>query len=262
MRLDLPLDSGGVSIHVRDQGSGPPLLHLHGGWGHAIYPFDRQVEALTSTHRVLTPDRSGYGRSTRTHEPFGLDFHRRAALETLALMDALELERVALWGHSDGAVIACWMGLEAPERCRALILEALHFDRAKPGSEDFFDTMAARPRDFPQSVTAIAAAEHGADYWESLLSREGAVWCALRETPHPWPDLFDGRLGELTPPVLILHGADDPRTEPWELTAVEEALPRARFRVLGGGGHSPHSESKVWKLATQEALEFLELHEP
>ena len=257
MEVDLTLESGDVSVYVRDFGRGRPLIHLHGGWGHDIYPFDRQVELLEGQYRVLVPDRHGYGRSTRRLEPFAFDFHRRAAGETLALMDALGLEQAVLWGHSDGAVTAVWMGLEAPERCSALVLEALHFDRAKRSSTEFFETMATDPSAFPRAVTSIAAAEHGADYWEHLLRSEGMVWRQIQETPYPWPDLFDGRMGELTAPVLVLHGAEDPRTEPRELEAVQQALPGAEICLLEGGGHSPHSQEEVWKGATQTALDFL-----
>ncbi|HET8723420.1 MAG TPA: alpha/beta hydrolase, partial [Anaeromyxobacteraceae bacterium] len=50
-------------IHVREAGSGPPLLVLHSGWGWEAYPFDRQLAALSGDWRVLAPDRTGYGGS-------------------------------------------------------------------------------------------------------------------------------------------------------------------------------------------------------
>jgi pimeloyl-ACP methyl ester carboxylesterase len=43
-----------------------------------------------------------------------LDFHRRAAAETILFLDALGIERAVLWGHSDGAVISAMTGLAAP----------------------------------------------------------------------------------------------------------------------------------------------------
>lgn len=248
------------AIACRDLGTGSePLLHLHGGWGHDIYPFDQPLSILARRYRVLIPDRAGYGRSGRRHHPFPLEFHRQAAAETLRVMDALEIESAVLWGHSDGACTAVWMGLEAPQRCRAIILEALHFDRAKPSSRRFFTAMATEPRAFGPRVAAVLAAEHGVDYWEQLLRIEGRVWGALRETPHSHTDLFDGRLGELDAPVLILHGAEDPRTEPGELAAVQAALPHAETRVIAGAGHSPHSETETWPEVAAAITEFLGL---
>ena len=76
-----------------------------------VYPFDRQIAAFESQFRILIPDRSGYGHSTRVAGDMPLDFHRRAALETFSFLDALGIERAFLWGHSDGSVIAAMMGL-------------------------------------------------------------------------------------------------------------------------------------------------------
>src|SRR5204863_9000496 len=102
-----------VRIRYRECGRGAPLVFLHGGWGYEVYPFDRQIAALASTHRIIIPDRSGYGGSSRVPS-LATDFHDAAAAETLAVVDALGLGRPALWGHSDGAVIAALIGLRAP----------------------------------------------------------------------------------------------------------------------------------------------------
>jgi len=133
-----------VRIHVRDAGAGRPLVILHGGWGYAIYPFDRQVADLARDHRIVIPDRTGYGQSARLAVQ-EVDFHRRAAVETFAVIDTLGLERPVLWGHSDGAVIAMLMALSAPEKLTAIILEATHLLRHKPASRSFFDTMMRDP---------------------------------------------------------------------------------------------------------------------
>ena len=84
--IDLPSSAlaPGVSpvrVYYRDTGTGPPIVILHGGWGHDIYPFDRQVAALAGLHRVVVPDRTGYGGSGRIVRQ-ATDFHRRAAAET------------------------------------------------------------------------------------------------------------------------------------------------------------------------------------
>ena len=82
-----------VIIHYREFGSGKPLVILHGGWGYGVYPFDRQIAAFASEFRILIPDRSGYGHSTRVSGEMPLDFHQRAAAETLSFLDALGIKR-------------------------------------------------------------------------------------------------------------------------------------------------------------------------
>ncbi len=246
-----------VEIHYREAGSGSPLVFLHGGWGYEIYPFDRQIDAFGDRFRILIPDRTGYGRSMRlSHVP--ADFHARAAMETMRLLDALHIERPVLWGHSDGAVIAAKVGLAAPDRISGLILEAFHFYRVKPASREFFEVMADDPGLLGERAAGTLAREHGEDYWRKLIVINGTAWLGMAdEATHAEQDLYDGKLSELRVPTLFIHGSRDPRTEPGELDAVRAQLPNARIEIIEGGGHSPHSESASAPESNRVASEFL-----
>lgn len=253
---DSPLAGGTAEIHYREFGSGMPLVFLHGGWGYEIYPLDEQQRAIHD-FRVLIPDRSGYGRSTKP-ALFGPGLHRRAVGETLLLLDALDIRRCIFWGHSDGAVIAAMLGLTAPERCLGLILEAFHYDREKVRSRTFFQTMASDPNSFGKRVTDVLKKEHGDPYWNQLLRSEGQAWLDIAGSAvGGHRDLFDGGLSKLRVPTVFIHGAQDPRTEPWELDAVRRELPHAGMHVIASGGHNPHSEpasSREFNLRLQDAL--------
>ncbi len=65
--------------------------------GYEVYPFDRQIEEFGDRFRIVIPDRSGYGQSSRAFM-FTVDFHQRAAQGMLAFLDALGWERCALGG--------------------------------------------------------------------------------------------------------------------------------------------------------------------
>ncbi len=216
-----------VTIHYREFGCGKPLVILHGGWGYAVYPFDRQIAAFETQFRILIPDRSGYGRSTRVSSEMPLDFHRKAALETFSFLDALGIENAILWGHSDGAVIGAMMGLAAPERCASVVLEAFHYLRRKPGSRSFFERFAAHPEDLGDDTRKLLAEDHGETHW-----------------------------GELRVPVLFLHGSLDPRTEPGEMERVRQVLPQATIRFIANGKHSPHSEEEACQECNANVSEF------
>jgi pimeloyl-ACP methyl ester carboxylesterase len=244
-----------VELFVRDVGprDGAPLLVLHGGWGYAYYPFDAQIAALPE-RRFVIPDRTGYGRSPRI-AALPPRFHRAAAVEHVAMLDALGIERCAIWGHSDGAIIAAMIALHHPARVTGLIVEALHVERAKPRSREFFTMMLEDPDGFGPKVGARLAADHGDEYWRAVLGAGGRAWLNIAAAPDD--DFFDGRLGDIAAPVLVLHGADDPRTEPGELDRVARTLPRATFHIIAGAGHSPHSERSASAEATEVAARFL-----
>jgi pimeloyl-ACP methyl ester carboxylesterase len=186
------------------------------------------------------------------------DFHTRAAAETVALLDALQLELPVLWGHSDGAVIAALIGLTAPSRCAGLILEAFHFLRNKPGSREFFETMAGNPDMLGERVSGVLSADHGEDYWRPLIVANGRAWLGIAdEALHPRDDLYGGKLDELTVPTIFVHGSRDPRTEPGELDAVAGAVGGEKIMLIEGGGHSPHSERSFADATSLAAERFL-----
>jgi len=256
-------DVSPVRVHYRDAGAGRPVVILHGGWGYEIYPFERQIATLGGSHRLVAPDRTGYGRSERIARQ-ATNFHHRAAAETLALIDRLGLDRPVVWGHSDGAVIALLMGLADPDRLSGLIVEAAHFVRRKPASREFFETMMVNPDGLGERVTAVLAREHGVG-WRDLIRTNGDAWLRIaNDSAAPSADLYGGRLGELRLPTLVIHGARDPRTEPGELDAMRDALSRdapapRHFAVLAEGGHAPHSERATADEVTGLAQRFLSL---
>jgi pimeloyl-ACP methyl ester carboxylesterase len=245
-----------VEVHVRDAGEGPPLVLLHGGWGYEAYPFD--VASLAAHRRVVAPDRVGYGRSGRLGDlPRG--FHRLMAQETLLVLDVLGIERAAFWGHSDGAVIAAWIGFLAPGRVRALVLEALHFLAAKVSSVDFFRTAVEAPERFGPAVVEALRRDHG-ERWREVVGAGGRAWLAIiEEGKRGRRDLYEGRFGEVRAPALLLHGRRDPRTEPGEIEAALAALPGARLELVDAG-HCPHASERTGPSCTRLVEEFLSAH--
>jgi pimeloyl-ACP methyl ester carboxylesterase len=248
-----------LTIYYRAFGNGKPLVFLHGGWGYGVYPFDHQIQALQNEFQILIPDRSGHGHSTRVPGDMPLDFHRRAAAETVAFLDALGIERAVFWGHSDGAVISAMIGLTAPERCESLLLEAFHFLRRKPGSRSFFERFAARPEDLGEQTRKLLAEDHGEEHWPTVLRRNCTAWFRIAdEVKQPDEDLYDGRLREITVPTLFLHGSLDPRTEPGEMQRVHKEMPQAAMTFVANGKHSPHSEEAAFRECNAVAREFLQ----
>ncbi len=241
-----------IELRYQEGGRGAPMVLLHGGWGYGFYPHDDAVAKLD--RRFLIPDRTGYGGSPHIAE-LPPKFHVAAAIETEKLLDALGIERPVLWGHSDGAVIATILALRDPERYDGIIVEAIHLDREKPRSRDFFQRMQNDPDAFGDRVTRKLAAEHGEDYWRTIIRAGGRAWREIAATPNE--DFYDHRLYELSVPILVVHGADDPRTEPGELDRIRREVPTARIEMIEGGGHSPHSTRATAAQVTAIVDDFL-----
>jgi pimeloyl-ACP methyl ester carboxylesterase len=244
-----------VTIGYRREGQGPVLLFLHGGWGYEMYPID--IGAFSGSYTVVIPDRSGYGCSTAL-DAFPAEFHFRAAQETMALLDALGIDHAVWWGHSDGAVIAALAAIHAPQRVSAAVLEALHYSATKPRSRSFFQRMASDPDSFGEPIRRTLAAEHGEHRWRSILQLDGQAWLDLAAgAATPRANLYDDRLSALRRPTLVVHGGEDPRTEPGELDAILEEIPQALLSLHPSAGHSPHSAASR-DAVTSAIIDFLD----
>jgi pimeloyl-ACP methyl ester carboxylesterase len=243
-----------VTISYRQEGQGPSLVFLHGGWGYDIYPID--TATLSSAHTLVLPSRTGYGRSSAL-DAFPSEFHYCAVIETLAVLDVLGIERAVWWGHSDGAVIAAMAAIHAPHRVEAVILEALHYFAAKPRSRSFFQRMALEPETFSEGIRRTLAGEHGERRWSDTVRHDGQAWLDLaRGAASPRTDLYGGRLHEISRPALVVHGGCDPRTEPGELETILDALPEAQLSFHADAGHCPHAEASG-DAVTRAVVEFL-----
>ncbi|MBE7482108.1 MAG: alpha/beta fold hydrolase [Polyangiaceae bacterium] len=120
--LDTPRATrvGETTLAWTEAGSGPPLLLLH-GLGDCHRTWRRVLPLLAPHHRVLLVDLPGHGLSGRPDAPYTLAWYA----ETLrGFLDALELERVQVVGHSFGGGVAQWMLLDDPQRIERLVLVA------------------------------------------------------------------------------------------------------------------------------------------
>jgi pimeloyl-ACP methyl ester carboxylesterase len=118
------IDAGLLNVGYAEAGpaDGPPVLLLH-GWPYDIYSFVDVTPLLASAgYRVIVPYLRGYG-TTRflSSETFRNGQPSAVALDIVALMDALKIQKATLaafdWGARTANIIAAlW-----PERCKAMV---------------------------------------------------------------------------------------------------------------------------------------------
>jgi len=118
------IDAGVLNVGYAEAGpvDGPAVLLLH-GWPYDIYTFVDVAPLLAAEgYRVIVPFMRGYG-STRflSDATFRNGQPSALAVDALALMDALKIEKATLAGFDWGARTADIMAALWPERCRALV---------------------------------------------------------------------------------------------------------------------------------------------
>ncbi len=118
------IDAGVVNVGYAEAGpaNGPVVILLH-GWPYDIYSFADVVPLLASAgYRVIVPYVRGYG-TTRflSAEAFRNGQPSAVAADTIALMDALKIEKPILAGFDWGARTANIVAALWPERCKAMV---------------------------------------------------------------------------------------------------------------------------------------------
>ena len=118
------IDAGVLNVGYAEAGpaNGPPVILLH-GWPYDIYSFVDVTPLLASAgYRVIVPYLRGYG-PTRflSSGTFRNGQPSAVAVDIIALMDALKIEKAILAGFDWGARTANVMAALWPERCKAMV---------------------------------------------------------------------------------------------------------------------------------------------
>jgi pimeloyl-ACP methyl ester carboxylesterase len=114
--------SDGSRMHYIKRGTeGTPVILVHGLMDSAGQ-WTRNIEALALHHRVWAVDLLGFGYSSRVKNPiYSMKMFSRSICE---FMDALNIERASIVGHSLGGAIALEVAYDCPARVDKLVLIA------------------------------------------------------------------------------------------------------------------------------------------
>jgi 3-oxoadipate enol-lactonase len=108
----------GVRTYYEEHGSGDPVVLLHGLGGTGTDVWKKAIAPLAEEFRVIAYDLRGSGKSDVTPGPYSIDL---LAGDLDGLVAALELDRVALVGHSLGGGIALRYAAKRPGGVRAVV---------------------------------------------------------------------------------------------------------------------------------------------
>jgi pimeloyl-ACP methyl ester carboxylesterase len=118
------VDAGLLNVGYVDAGpaDGPAVVLLH-GWPYDIHSYVDVIALLTAAgNRVIVPHLRGFGTTRFLSDETVRNGEQAAlALDTVALMDALGIERAVVGGCDWGARTADIVAALWPERCRGLV---------------------------------------------------------------------------------------------------------------------------------------------
>jgi pimeloyl-ACP methyl ester carboxylesterase len=249
----------GAEIHLVERGQGEPIVLLHGItlaariWGY-------QLRDLATTHRVIAIDQRGHGRSRAGREPADLT---RLGSDLLAVLEALDLRRAIVVGHSMGGMVVLRLLADRPETLAERVvgvglvatsggplgrlpywellartlarLAALRLHRLDgigrgllpPGDLAYLAarvSFGAAPRPAHVELTRAVIDDTSVAVVAELLSDVMTV------------DL-SSHLGAVDQPAQVIVGSKDHLTPPWHARGLAASLPRAELLSLPGCGH-------------------------
>jgi pimeloyl-ACP methyl ester carboxylesterase len=253
------VEAGGLRIHYAEAGAGEPLVMLH-GWPQNWFAWSKLIGPLAESYRVICPDLRGHGWTDAP--PSGYEKEQLAS-DLLALLDALELQRVRLAGHDWGGFSGFLACLRAPERferfcCMAIPTPWLRVSRSPHAfAPTAYQPLIASPglgrRIVPRLIPLML--ERGSGDRDPWTAEEKAVFVDQFKEPErarasvqvyrsflrrELRPILKGRYADarMKVPTLLLYGEEDPvvneeRIGPWQDHAddmrVEEIAGAAHF---------------------------------
>lgn len=253
MPTEATIALNGFSFHYELRGEGTPLLLLHGGTGcHSDWTYAGR-EQFEREYYLVIPDARGHGRSAVTdwRELSKTLSHRQCALDTLALLDHLKIERCKAIGVSMGGNILLHMATMQPER-----IEAMAIVSATP----YFPEQARKV------MSAVPAPENQPQSeWERMRRSHkfgDEQICALWEWARSLKDSYDDMnftpvdLAKIRARTLIVQGDRDFLYHVEISLEMYRAIPNASLWIVPGGSHGPIFMDRA-ELFAQTALGFL-----
>ena len=253
----------GHELSYTDSGTGPAVLFVHGILG-SQRQWNRLVDKVDDTHRVIVPDLFGHGDSAKPMGDYSIGAHAAALRD---LLDHLELDRVTLVGHSLGGGITMQFHYLFPERVDRVVLIAsgglgrevspLLRSATLPGAEQVLKIAA--------STAVISRLNALGDGMSKVGWRPGsdirAIWGgftaladsesrrAFLSTTRAVIDVGGqsvtavGRLEQANAvPTLVVWGSHDRIIPAWHALSAQRSIQNCRVEVFERAGHFPHLE--------------------
>ncbi len=253
----------GNRLHFELRGDGPPLALIAGLGGVATF-WEPHVGELARRFRVVLHDHRGTGRSDRPVQAYSVE---QMTADLVELLDALDIERVHVVGHSTGGAIGQALAIDHPSRVGRLVLSAT-WTRADAYFRRLFETRSAIfQRLGAEAYTRISTLLLWTPEW--IRDHPEAVDAAVEQAPALLtpPEIlparirallaFDRRdeLARIGAPTLVIGARDDMITPYYYSEELAALIPDARLVTFSTGGHFfPITHAEEYRLAVVDFL--------
>jgi len=247
-------DSNGVKIRYVTEGSGEPVVLIHGWmadssmWGRDPSGNTKLNTARTEGFRLIALDCRGHGQSDKPHDQ--KQYGAEMAADVVRLLDHLKIEKAHLVGYSMGAFIAGKVAATHPKRVLSVVYggqaplvagmkssgssEVDVFAKAVDEGRDLGSyiiavTPTGRPKPTEAQASAMAKFMFGGKDVKALAAA-GLSFDGLEVTRK--------QLRKCKAPVLFIHGGNESDHVKDRVAAVRELLGRGELKIVAGGDHS------------------------
>jgi len=265
----------GVNLAVATSGNGPPLVKAANWLNHIEFDWQSPVWAplltrLSSRYRLVRYDERGTGLSDWSVADVSFEGFVR---DLEAVVDALDLERFALFGISQGVAVSIAYATRHPERVSRLVLCGGYTQgwrrRGAPEAIAQRETMLALVRKgwgqdnpaFRQVFTSlfIPGATLEEMQWFNDLQRVSTSPENAVRLQSAFGDIDVADLpAQISVPTLVLHSRDDALIGFEYGLALARAIPGARFVTLESRNHLLLEHEPAWRRLVEEICEFLD----
>lgn len=249
-KTDMKIETTRGAFEIDEGGQGHALLFLH------AFPLSRrmwrpQMESLSADFRCVCFSQRGAGATPPHMSTWGID---DLADDVAAVLDAMQIETVALCGLSVGGYIALAFARKYPHRLNALILADTRKEADSPEARVKRDEMITyaqnhSARDVIEKMLPNLVSKNTREHQPQIvqeiieiaseLPREGiiATLHALRDRPDATP-----QLREIKVPTLVIVGAEDAITSPDVARDLAHEISGARLEIIDLAGHLSNLE--------------------
>ena len=238
-------------LYYELNGAGAPLI-LISGLGYSLWQWHKMVPFLAEHFQVITFDNRGVGQSDK---PADLYTAQLLAADTVGLLNALEIEKAIVMGHSMGGFIAQAVALDFPHKVEKLILCSTNFGgpRHVPVTAEAMKVLtdvSSDPLTRFKNGLAVSTAPGWAEKnpqtieewinWRVVNPIEPASYqaqLAIGLALLPEAAAFENQLSRINIPTLILFGAHDKVVPPANASLLAEKIAGSKVVIFPDAGH-------------------------